>query len=54
MDYDVDVILVVEGRCAAIERGIIELLLRRSELPNELRKVAPVSVVARPAAFGGK
>src|SRR6266700_482433 len=54
MDYDVDVILVVEGRCAAIKRGIIEVPFRRSDPPNELRKVVPVFVVAGAAAFGGK
>ena len=31
MDHDADVIRIVEGRCAAIERGIIEVPLRRSE-----------------------
>jgi len=54
MDHDVDVILVVEGRCAAIKRGIIEVPFRRSDPPNELRKVVPVFVVAGAAAFGGK
>ena len=54
MDHDGDVIRVVEGRRAAIERGIVEVPLRRSELPDELRKVVPVFVVAGPAAFGGK
>src|SRR5262249_24486283 len=47
-------IRVVEGRCAAIKGGIIEVPLRRSDLPNELRKIAPVLLVARPAAFDGK
>jgi hypothetical protein len=41
MDHDADVIRIVEGRCAAIERRIIELPLRRSELPDELRKIVP-------------
>ena len=54
MDHDADVIRIVEGRCAAIERGIIEFPLRRSDLPNELRKIVPVFVVAGPAALGGK
>ena len=54
MDHDADMIRVVEGGCAPIERGIIEVPLRRSELPNELRKIAPVFVVAGPAAFRGK
>ena len=54
MDHDGDMIRIVEGRCAAIERGIIEVPLRRSDLPNELRKVVPVFVVAGAAAFRGK
>src|SRR2546427_5321827 len=54
MDHYADVIRIVEGCCTALERGIIEAPLRRSDLPNEFRKVVPVFVVARPAAFGGK
>jgi hypothetical protein len=53
MDYDADVIRVVEGHCGALERGIIEVPLRRSDLPNELRKVVPVFLVASPATFRG-
>jgi len=54
MDHDADVIRVVEGRCCAIERGIIEILFRGSDLPDELREIVPVLIVADPAAFGGK
>jgi len=54
MDDDGDVIRVVEGRRRAIERGGIEMPFRRSELPNELRKIVSVFVVADPAAFRGK
>jgi hypothetical protein len=54
VDHDGDVIRIVEGRRAAIERGIIEVPLRRSDLPDELRKIVPVFVVAGPAAFGGE
>src|SRR5258708_838845 len=54
MDHDADVIRVVEGRGAALERGIVEVPVWRSELPNELRKVVPVLLVAGPAAFRGK
>jgi hypothetical protein len=54
MDHDADVIRVVEGRCTTIERGIIEIPLRRSELPNELRKIVPVFFIAGASAFGGK
>src|SRR5918995_4391496 len=43
MDHDADVIRVIESGRAAIERGVIELPLRRGELPDELRKIAPVS-----------
>src|ERR671921_1915926 len=54
MDHDADVIRVVEGRRAAIERGIIDVPLRRSGLPNELCKIVPVFLVAGPAAFRGE
>src|SRR5215218_7956577 len=54
MDHDANMIRVVEGRCAAIERGIIEVPLRRSGLPNELSKIVPVCVVTSPAAFRGE
>jgi len=39
MDHNGDVIRIVERRCTAIERGIIEVPLRRSELPDELGKI---------------
>ena len=54
VDHDVDVIRIVEGRRAAIERGVVEVPLRRGELPDELRELAPVFVVAGPAALGGE
>jgi hypothetical protein len=54
MDHDHDVIGVVERRCAAIEGRIVEVLLRRSELPNELIEIAPVLVVPGSATFGCK
>src|SRR5262245_66497849 len=47
-------IRLVERGCAAIERGIVEFPFRRGELPDELRKVVPVLVIARAAAFGGE
>src|ERR1700680_4302325 len=34
MDNDVDMIRIVESGCTAIERGVSELPLWRSELPN--------------------
>jgi len=54
MNYDGDMIGVVERRSRAIERGIIKLPLRRGELPNEFCEVMPVFVVAGAAAFGGE
>src|SRR6202022_1008848 len=54
MDHDADMIRVVEGRSRAIERGIIEVPLRRGEMPNELCKVVPVFLVACAAAFRGE
>src|SRR5580692_102876 len=54
MDYNGDMIRIVEGRCGAIERGIVEIPFWRSELPNELGKIATVFVVAGSAVFRGK
>ena len=54
MDHDGDVIRIVEGRCTAIERGIIEVPLGRSELPDELGKIVPVFLIAVPATIGCK
>jgi hypothetical protein len=42
MDDDADVIRVVEGCRAAVERGLVEVPLGRSELPDELRDVEEV------------
>src|SRR5437660_11803051 len=42
MDHDADVIWIVEGRCAALEGGIVEVPFWRCDRPNELRKVVPV------------
>ena len=36
MDHDADMIRIVEGRGAAIEGGIVEVPLWRSDLPNGL------------------
>src|SRR6266700_752423 len=54
MDHDADMIRIVEGCCAALERGLVEIPFRRSELPDELRKVAPVFLVASLPALGGE
>src|SRR4030095_926926 len=51
MDHDADVIRIVEGRCAAVKRLIIEVPHRRSQLPDELRKIVPVFVITCAAAF---
>jgi hypothetical protein len=45
MNHDGDMIRIVKRRCAAIERGVIEVPLRRSELPDEFRKIVPVFLV---------
>src|SRR5205807_7211296 len=47
-------IWIVKGRGAAREGGLVEVPVWRSDLPDELRKVVPVFLVAGPAAFGGK
>jgi hypothetical protein len=54
VDHDCDVIRVVERRRTSVERGIIEVPLRRSELPGQLGKIAAVFVVAVPAAIRGE
>src|SRR5438270_10829519 len=54
MDHDADMIRIVEGRGAALEGGLVEVPVWRSDLPNELGKVVPVFLVAGPAAFRGK
>src|SRR5258708_16506728 len=51
MDHDADMIRIVKGRCAAIERGVVEVPFWRSDLPDELRKVLPALILAVPAAF---
>jgi hypothetical protein len=51
VDHDADMIRVVEGRGAAREGGLVEVPFRRSDLPDELCKVAPVSLVAGPASI---
>ncbi|MCY1305053.1 hypothetical protein D9M68_834200 [compost metagenome] len=52
-DYG-DMIRIVEGRCAALERGVIELPLRRGVLPDQLREVAAVFVIPRTTALRGE
>ena len=52
VDDDADVIRVVEGRGAAIERRVIEVPFRRRGLPDQPRKLPPIGLVADAAAFG--
>src|SRR6267154_2411723 len=54
VDHDRDMILMVEGRCASLEGGIVELPLRRPELPDQLGEVAPVLFIAGTSAFRGE
>ena len=54
MNGDRDVIRVLERRRRAIERGLVEVPLQRCQLPNELRKIVRVLVVAGAATFRGK
>src|ERR1044072_1201316 len=50
-DDNGDVVGVVEGRRAALERRVVEAPFGRSELPDELVKVTAVFFVARAAAL---
>src|SRR5215510_8250101 len=54
VDRNGDVIRIVEGSRRSIERGVVEIPLRRCGLPNEPRKVARVFFVASPATVGGE
>ena len=54
VDDDVDVIRIVEGRGSAIERVVVEVPLRRGDLPNQLVELAPVLAVTEAAALSGK
>jgi hypothetical protein len=54
MDDDADVIRVVKGRRAAVERRVIEVPFWRSEPPNELVEIVIVFFVACAAAFRRK
>src|SRR5262249_61183306 len=54
MNDDRDVIRIVKGGGAAVERGIVEVPFRRSELPDQFGKIAPVFVVTVAAAIGSE
>src|SRR5262249_59485746 len=49
-----DVSRMVEGGGAALERGVMEVPLRRGGLPDQLGELAPVLVIAGAAALGGE
>ena len=54
MNDDGDVIRIIEGYSGAIKCGLVEVPFGRSDLPNELRKIASLFVVASPATLGGE
>src|SRR4029077_6857556 len=54
VNHDLSMIRILEGRCAAIERGIVEVPFWRSLLPNELGKIVTIFFIAGPTAFGHK
>src|SRR5215467_2791900 len=54
VDRDVDMVRIVERRRASIESRVVEIPLRRSELPDQLRELSPILLVAGAAAVGGK
>src|SRR5262249_10370867 len=54
VNHDLRMIRVVKRRGAALERGLIEVPLRRGESPDELGKFAPVLLVASLTARGGE
>src|ERR1700732_5287823 len=54
MDDDGDMVRILEGRGAAIERGVIEHPSRRCNLPDQLREIVPVFLITLPTALGGE
>src|SRR5262245_22658230 len=54
MDHDADVIRVIERGGASGKDRIIEMPLRRGDLPNEPRKVVAIFLVTQSAPFGGE
>ena len=54
VDDDPDMIGVVEGNCATLERGIVEIPPWGRQLPNEPGESPSIFLIARAAAFGGK
>src|SRR5207253_9066882 len=51
VDDDGNMIGVIKRRRAAIEGGVIEIPLRRRDLPDELREILPISFVPGAAAL---
>src|SRR5579862_2613787 len=54
VDHDIDTIGIVESGSAARECCVVEIPFRRSELPDELRKFAPIFCVTDTTAIGRK
>src|ERR1700719_3121011 len=54
VDHDFDVVRIIESLCATLVRRIVEMPLRRSLLPDELRKIVAVLAVTCAAAIRGK
>ena len=54
VNHDGNVIRILKSSRAAIKGRIIEVPFRRSELPDELRKIVPILFVARAAALGSE
>ena len=54
VDDDGNVVRVFERGRGAVERRVVELPLRRRELPDQLREIMPVFIVAEYAAFSGE
>jgi hypothetical protein len=54
VDHDRDVIRIVERCRGTIESRIVKMPIRRGGLPDELREIEVVLVVAEPPALGGE
>src|ERR1700759_1560572 len=54
VDDDRDMVGIVEGRRAAGEGGVVEMPLRRGELPDQPVELVAVLLIAGAAALGGE
>ena len=54
VNHDGHVIPIIEGSRGAIECGIVEVPLGRGDLPNELRKITALFVIASSATLSSK